>query len=216
MSRRKRANLSVMNSTAPASIPQPRPTVLAAELPSARKPEESSDPYLRRALQQAAEGHYEKALETLKMAKGTKAVSNARGVCLLRLGRAEDAIRVYRGLVLQSGQNFAKPDVPTEYVLNFATSLFLSGSPSGCLSLICYLDEVQHPSVRRLRDAVRSWVKTLSFWQRVNWWCGEIEPHDCRPSIDFPAGDFTEWFPESADAVDPNTSVFLHTEESVS
>ncbi len=139
-----------------------------------------------------AAGQYEKALAVLASGGSTPLVQNARGVCLLRLGRYEDAVRLYRGLVLQAGGTWAKADVPTLYKTNFAMALLLDGHPSGCLSILQEINDEFYPPVIRLRQALAQWVKTLTFLQRMNWRFGRLEPANCQVAVDFPPGDFIE------------------------
>ena len=139
-----------------------------------------------------AAGHYEKALGILATGGSTPPVQNARGVCLLRLGRYEDAVRLYRGLVLQAGGTWSKADVPTLHKTNFAMALLLEGHPSGCLSMLEEIGDESYPPVIRLRKALAQWVKSLTFLQRMNWWFGRIEPPHCHVAVDFPPGDLVE------------------------
>jgi len=194
MSRRSKHNMptEVIAASPNGSASQPALFANSSQPASIRSEIYSIDPIFKRALKSTAEGHYEKAIGILATGKSTPEILNARGVCLLRMGRIEDAIRLFRGLVLSPGNTWARPEVPTLYKLNFATALLLSGSPSGCLSLLGDINEPAHPGVIRLQTALSQWAATLTFWQRLNWWFGRVEPTPCQPSIDFPAGDFSE------------------------
>ena len=55
-------------------------------------------------------GDYEKARQLLNTGGSSDEMKNAKGVCLMRLGHFEDALRVYRNLVLQSGTMWMRPD----------------------------------------------------------------------------------------------------------
>lgn len=79
-------------------------------------------------------------------------------------------------------------ELPNSYKLNFAMALLLAGHPSGCQDILAEINDEQHPTVIALR-AIKRWVSDLSFWQRVNWWTGKIEPSICHPTIDFLPGD---------------------------
>ena len=54
-----------------------------------------------RACRQIALGNYQKALDLLRNMSADPRVRNAMGVCLLRIGRIEDAVRLLRSLVLE-------------------------------------------------------------------------------------------------------------------
>jgi hypothetical protein len=150
----------------------------------------SADPTLERAMRHVASGHYERALNLLDAAGRDAPIRNARGVCLLRMGRYEDATRVLRELVLSPGCTWMRSDIPTLYKTNFATALFLGGHPAGCLEILAEIHEEKHPSVQRLRSAIKSWEKRLSWLQWLNWKISRVEPARCRASVELPAGEF--------------------------
>jgi hypothetical protein len=161
----------------------------AAPSKSAMGPVEAA---LDRALRYADAGEYEKAFDQLANAGKSPQVMNARGVCLLRLGRFDAATRIFREFLLNPGSTWMRPDLPTVYKANYATTLLMGGHPSGCLEMLHEIHDESHPSVQRLRGAIRQWESSLSFWQRLNWRIGKIEP-DGRPVLlDFPPGDFSE------------------------
>lgn len=165
-------------------------------------------PNMQRAIQQIAAGKYQRALELLTPAQRDDRTRNTRGVCLIRLGRIEDAIRLFRELVLQGGCTWTRPDLPTVYKTNFATALLLGGHSDGCMDILRDLKDENHPSVLRLQAAVKQWTKTLSWWQRLNWWLGKIAPSNRPVTLDFPPGDFDFelTLPERTQPLDPNPS----------
>jgi hypothetical protein len=111
---------------------------------------------------------------------------NALGVCLLRVGQTEEAMLLFRGMVLVSGV-IIRTDMPTEVKVNFATSLLLRGEVRGCLSVLNESQDLKHPSVLKLRQAVTQWRRSLTFLQRLNWWLG-VTP-DKPVTLDFPPGE---------------------------
>ena len=151
-----------------------------------------ADATLDRGLRQMAEGDYEKALNLLLAAGKSPPIINARGVCLLRLGRPEAAIRAFRDLVLNPGSTWTRPDVPTHYKTNYATALLMGGHPSGCLDVLREINNEAHPAVERLRAAVKRWESSLPLLRRLNWRLGRLEPSNCKVSIDFTPGDLEE------------------------
>jgi hypothetical protein len=133
------------------------------------------------------EGQADKALDVLARA-GVKSpwVTNALGVCQLRLGSVKVAVDLFRGLVLGAGLLLRK-DVPAVFKTNYATALLLSGNVDGCLVALGEVGDEQSPTVQRLREAVRRWQQRLTIWQKLNWWMGG-QP-DCPVTLDFLPGD---------------------------
>jgi len=172
-------------------------SVLASTQHAAPPPTNAAEPspadgVLERALRYVSIGDHERALDLLTAAIKSPRNQNARGVCLLRLGRTEAAIRVFRELLLNPGSTWMRPDLPTVYKTNYATALLVGGHPSGCLEIINEIRNEQHPSVQRLRRAIATWEASLSLWQRLNWRIGKIEPSGRPVQLDFPPGDFDE------------------------
>ncbi|MEQ8787017.1 MAG: tetratricopeptide repeat protein [Pirellulaceae bacterium] len=144
---------------------------------------------LVRATEHIAQGRYERALTLLESAGRDLEVRNARGVCLLRLRRPAAAIGVLRDVALQAGCTWVRKDVPICYAANYATALLLGGHPAGCLEILGEVDS-RHPSVQRLRSAIRNWEATLTWWQRLNWKFGRVEPDNRPVALDFLPGEF--------------------------
>lgn len=113
-------------------------------------------------------------------------LTNAIGVCQLRLGKAEVAADMYRGLVLKAGGVVMREDVPTVFKTNYAVALLQGGNVGGCLRILAEVRD-GHPVGIRLKTAIQQWKKRLSIWEKVNWYMGG-EP--CRKvELDFPPGD---------------------------
>lgn len=132
-------------------------------------------------------GKPEKALHLLRgCGVSSPWLSNATGVCQLRLGNAKPAMDIYRRLVLEAGGTHLRADVPAVFRINFAQALLSSGHIEGCLTA---LDEVatDHPAVARIRAAIDRWKDSLTFWERLQWKLGG-EP--ARPVVlEYPPGD---------------------------
>jgi tetratricopeptide (TPR) repeat protein len=158
-----------------------------------------------RVLRHVANGNYQKALDLLRAAGREPRLRNVIGVCLMRLGRIDEAVRIYRDLVLTAGCTWLRPDIPLVYKINYATSLALAGHPAGCLEILSDLKADEHPVVRDLRGAIKRWEKDLSFWQRLNWRFGRIEPKNSPVVMDTAPGEFEVAlaFPESSPEVEP-------------
>mgnify|MGYP002623820038 FL=1 len=146
------------------------------------------DEVLQRVGRMAATGHYDQALAVLNAAGRDGQILNAKGVCLLRLQKPAEAMRIYRELVLSPGCTWMRPHLPITYKSNYATSLLLSGHPSGCLEILAELNDESLDVVKQLRAAMKRWESSLSFWQKLNWRFGNIEPSNRPVSIDFEPG----------------------------
>jgi len=132
-------------------------------------------------------GHPRRALELLQKSKVKSPwVTNAMAVCLLRLGDAARAVEALKGLVITSGVCF-RSDVPAVFLTNFATALLMVDNVSGCESALGTVPDQQDPGVQRLRNAIRKWKGTLSFWQKMRWYWGDSL--GCPVELDFPPGD---------------------------
>ncbi|MCA9174863.1 MAG: hypothetical protein KDB14_10310 [Planctomycetales bacterium] len=163
----------------------------ARPTPSANYATTHAELLLHEAMQLVEAGELEQALKRLtKESSCSPDVLNARGVCLLRLGRTADAIRVLRSFVLAPGCTCMRPELPVIYRANFATSLLLGGLALGVRYTLAEFAEKDHPSVVRLRDAMRRWEQGLSWWQRLGWRCG-LAPA-VPIAIDFVPGEFVD------------------------
>lgn len=143
------------------------------------------------AIQTAEAGHPDRALaELARLQLNTDAVRNARGVCLIRIGRYDDAIQMFRRLVLAPGCTWMKTDLPVIYRTNFCTALLLGGHPAGGYDCLCEIAERNHPSVTRLHAAVKQWERSLSWWPRLLWKLG-VDP-GASIEVEFTPGEFFE------------------------
>jgi len=127
---------------------------------------------LGRAAQLLEAGAALKALDLLSRADGGPWVVNARGVCLLRLGDAERALEVFRGLALGTAGFGLKEDAPTVFKTNYATAQLLSGKMTACVVTLSQTRDEGHPAVQRVRAAIRRWERSLSFWERICYYMG--------------------------------------------
>jgi len=169
-------------------------SLLLNECGESSEPRATLDPtkILEQMMFAASSGHYREAAELAGPALTLREIQNAKGVCLLRLGRIEEAIHLFRCLVLTPGSTFVRADLPAYVKLNFATALLMSGHPAGCAQILAEVDETSEPMALRLRGVIRRWVSQLSFWQKLNWWIGRIEPPARRIALDFEPGIFSQ------------------------
>jgi hypothetical protein len=129
-----------------------------------------SDPntVLDRARQMLDKGKVEDALDVLdSCGQSSRIIQNARGVCMMRLGRHELAVKILRDLVFPGGA-FAIPDeTPTIFRSNYATSLLLVDNIVTGLQMLGQIPDRRHPAVVRLKSAVRSWKRSMSWLARI-------------------------------------------------
>lgn len=96
-------------------------------------------------------------------------LENARGVCLMRLGRSREAVELFRGLVLQGDSLSLADEVPPGFVTNFATALVLENNVKGALLVLGELHLDAYAAVGHLRDAIARWRAGLSWRARLSY-----------------------------------------------
>jgi len=91
----------------------------------------------------------------------TPEMENARGVCLLRLGRLDEAISVLGDITFQ-GLPGIPPHTPTLFQVNFAVAMLRANRDKGGALLISdRLTGSEHPEAAKLKAAVRQWKESL-------------------------------------------------------
>lgn len=129
----------------------------------------------------------EKAMDVITRSRlSSPWISNATGVCAMRLGNAKSAAGVFQGLVGHHGV-MLKPDAPLMFKTNFATALLASNNMAGCLSVLHEIGQEDDPTVKRLRTAIEQWKQSLTFWQKLKWYAGDIPKKPI--ALDFPPGE---------------------------
>ena len=141
-------------------------------------------------------GQFQAALDFLESCgQSSRMVQNAKGVCMMRLGRHEPAVKTFRDLVFPNGSFAISDDTPTVFRSNYATSLMLGGHVATGLEILGHIPDRQHPAVVQLKDAVRNWKRSLSWFARIGLLIG-IAPH--RPFVmDSASAPGAIWFPRS-------------------
>ncbi|MHB8860763.1 MAG: tetratricopeptide repeat protein [Pirellulaceae bacterium] len=167
----------------------PRSNEPQAESPARPSAHTSGQETYDRVLRHVATGNYQKALDILRSAGRAPRMRNALGVCLMRMDRREEAVRIFRDLVLAAGCTWLKPEAPLLYKINYATSLLLAGHPAGCVEVLADLNAESHASVQQLRAQLKDWERSLSFWQRLNWRFGNIAPKNAPVVFESPPGE---------------------------
>jgi hypothetical protein len=133
------------------------------------------------------EGHPENALELFSRNKlKSPWITNANGVCLLRLDRAQEAVNLFRSLALSSGSVVLRVDAPTVFKTNFTTALLAYNNLGGCLKVLHEINNEENPLVQQLRAAIQRFKVSLSLWTRLQWRMGI--PPDGPIAMDFPLG----------------------------
>ncbi len=142
---------------------------------------------LERAQALLDEARPEAALKLLpSVAPESPALMNARGVCLLRMGRRHDALRLFREIAMPAGSFSVPNGTPTVFQVNYATALLLAGSLPAAMEMIEEIPDKTHPALVQLAGAVRRWKRSLPWWSRMLLAVG-LYP-DAGPALDFPPG----------------------------
>ncbi len=145
-------------------------------------------------------GHSENAMKVLTdSGMASPAVENARGICLLRLGRLGAAMNIFRDLVFPNGAFSIPDDMPTVLRVNYVTSLLLMNNMSVGMQLLREIPDKRHPLVLQLKNAVRDWKKSLPWWRRILLPIGLYPDKSFRP--DFVPGAI--WLPEDVEGPRP-------------
>lgn len=146
---------------------------------------------LEAMLKEIAKKHYDKAISLSGRQGGQDMeIVNARGVCLMRTGRYDEAVALFRNLVLQPGCTWMRKERPVHFKTNFATALLLIGHPSGCLDMLHELGGEAPATTEALRAAVKKWESGLSWLSWLDWKINRIDPKNCTVPISFEPGEF--------------------------
>jgi hypothetical protein len=163
----------------------PRNSITEDNGPNGLSPEVAD--LLGKARQLLDEKLPEKALDTIKRSKlSSPWITNATGVCAMRIGNVKPAAGLFQGLVAHGGI-MLKPDAPLVFKTNFATALLASNNMQGCLSVLHEIGDDGNPTVQRLRAAIQQWKQGLSFWQKLKWYTGDVPQK--AVALDFPLGE---------------------------
>lgn len=116
----------------------------------------------------------------------TQLMDNARGVCLMRLGKIEKAAAILRNALFQGGICIPA-DAPVLYKMNFAVVMLLSNQKDAALPILKQLDTKESSQIAKLNEAVQNWVQSLSFFERCLY---RIGFYSKKPmALDFPPGE---------------------------
>ncbi len=113
-------------------------------------------------------------------------MKNAQAVCLLRLGKVQEAISLLRDITFQ-GFVCIPSDTPVVYQANFITAMLMANHKDSVFDTIDRLDDKQHPGIAKIKAAVEKWEKGLNIFQKL------LYKMDIYPKkaidIDFPPGE---------------------------
>jgi len=172
---------------------------------TAKIPSTQSPTYLK-ALNHLNKGEVEAALQLCANNGGEPALTNLQGVCLLRLGKYEQAASLFRGLVVQPGAGWLNANTPTHHKVNFALAQFLSGRFQAGAELLTETNDETHPAIIRVRQCLRRWEKSLTIWQWINWKLGGSHPEGARLPLDFQLGVLEEGVIREIEAAPTSTA----------
>ena len=95
-------------------------------------------------------------------------MKNAHAVCLLRLGRFDEAIKVLQDLACQGMAAGMSHHAPPLFQVNFAIAMLRANREKGGAMLIAdWLTGNEHPEAAKLKAAVRQWKKSLGLLGRL-------------------------------------------------
>jgi tetratricopeptide (TPR) repeat protein len=149
--------------------------------------EKTSKPNFHAHLQPLLEnGEYDKALAYLnRLGHENDFIRNAKGVCLMRLGEIDAALKVLRELVF-AGQICIPSSTPPLYQANYATALLLKGYNQEALEILSSLDPKAHPYIAAMKETFAEWKKGLGLFGRIL--CG-IRLYPRKPvALKYPPG----------------------------
>jgi hypothetical protein len=127
------------------------------------------------------------ALDLLEGSEASPWLTNARGVCLLRLGEVQSALALFRRLAMAPRGFGLRHEAPPVFKTNYATAQLLAGDLTGCTVTLGQAQDDGHPAVQRLRAAIARWRRGLSLWE---WVCSVLGGAVPRPiDLDFPPGE---------------------------
>lgn len=117
---------------------------------------------------------------------GNPAQSNARAVCLLRLGKPEEAVRILRSIVIDQTGVLMRQDIPISYKSNFAVALAMAGNLSGAKSVLSELGNNTDEQLLSLRQCIATTLSKRTFLQKLKSFLGTGD--DAPITLDFVPG----------------------------
>ncbi len=133
------------------------------------------------------QGRTQEALRYVEhLGQNSSVMENAKAVCLMRLGKVEQAVSLLRDVVFQ-GYICIQPEIPMLYQINFAAAMVLANKKDFAISLLAKPEVRSHPQAAKLYEAIRQWRKGLNLLEKF---CYHIGLYSKKPvRMDFPAGE---------------------------
>ncbi|WP_436715134.1 tetratricopeptide repeat protein [Roseiconus lacunae] len=172
------------------AVPPNSKSKSASQPPSNVQDKLAFHPAVIRVLPLIRRRDYHAAAKQLRSAGRDLSIRNTLGVCLLRIGLADEALQVFRQFVLTPGNLGERGDVSDAQKRNFATALLLSGSPSGAIDVLREIKSDDQRQADQIRRSIRQWEKSLGWLRWIDWKLNRIEPPNCRVQVDFVPGEF--------------------------
>ena len=115
---------------------------------------------------------HQQAQEALRLLEHTEKhnddLQNAYAVCLMRVGRVGEALKILRAMTFKD-----LPAIPAEtsalLQANYATALLLSGDNLQAIDILNRLEDQAHPYVAKLKKSIDDFKEHLTWWERVAW-----------------------------------------------
>ncbi|MCE5324997.1 MAG: hypothetical protein LLG01_01135 [Planctomycetaceae bacterium] len=115
---------------------------------------------------------------------------NTYGVLLLRQSKVYGALTVFNEITLDPHTLCVRRDVPDIFKRNLATARLMAGNPLGCLEALRVVCDRRNRQCCRLRQAVRTWNRSLPFLRRLAWRLGILPEKPVR--LDFIPGELDD------------------------
>jgi len=116
------------------------------------------------------EGKPQVALDLIDRSKQENPViENARGVCLIRLGKFQEANDVLSAIVFPGRMVGVPAGTPIVYQTNLVIAMLKINNIDGALSILRQINDGyrKHQTVVKIDIAIRRWKKSLSLFQKI-------------------------------------------------
>ena len=107
--------------------------------------------------------------EALSLMQGQSSpwIDNARGVCMLRLGRLEEAAKLFAKLTFRAGSVSLTTNAPVVHLTNYATAMMMAGNMDAALTVLNQIPDQQHSAVVKIQAAAAAWRRKLGLLGRI-------------------------------------------------